>query len=88
MNIEMEPHTQDERVLQIFHVSNCPLSPSEVYRIGREKYNHAWLLTSVRRAICTLTGLGRLEKTGARVDGMYGCPERVWTLKSFDPGGR
>jgi hypothetical protein len=52
------------------------LSPSEVCRLLDYKYP----ITSVRRAINTLTNSGYLDKTDKKKKGFYGKPETVWEL--------
>ena len=73
-----EAKQQQDRVLAIF--STRPgeaLGPSAAWKLGGES---TWLLTSVRRAITVLTGLGLLVKLPDTVPGHYGKPEHQWRL--------
>ena len=76
--------TQDEIILDIFNTFrlNNGLSPSEVESILIETYNKNWPLTSIRRAISTLTDNGKLTKTSKLRGGKYNKNEHVWKFKS------
>ena len=66
---------QNARVLDILR-SLGSASPSQVWiAMGR-----TCPLTSVRRALTTLTEAGMALKTGARHVGQYGRDECVWTI--------
>lgn len=72
---------QNETVLGVFRRLQCPLTPSNVLLY----YPHAPgapmpPLTSIRRAISTLTESGALVKTEAKRKGMFGRNEYCWTL--------
>ncbi len=72
---------QDLRVLAIFkNRASEPLGPSEVWLLGGGDRRDGWLLTSVRRSICTLTKDAKLVKLKALVDGLHGRPEHQWRL--------
>ena len=74
---QLKAGTQDYEILALFKLKGSDLTPSEVLNA----YHH-WNvpLTSVRRAINTLTALGYLEKTKTLRMGMYGKPEHAWRL--------
>lgn len=69
--------TQDVLVLAILRGAKHPMTPSEVWRQGREAGSD-WLLTSVRRSMNTLTQEGMLAKCDTYRQGPYGRPERTW----------
>ena len=70
---------QDAAILVIFQNARGPLSPSDVWRLC-EQAGKQWPLTSVRRAITTLTSAGALTQTGCQKRGIYGRPEYQWSL--------
>ena len=53
------------------------LTPSQAAAIA-EDMGHPWLITSVRRAITTLTERGVLHKTPEKVKGPNKKPEHIW----------
>jgi hypothetical protein len=58
---------------------NEAITPSMVWQ---SLYNGTLVpLTSVRRSINVLTGLGVLEKTTEKKEGLYGRSELCWVLK-------
>lgn len=71
---------QDAAVMAIFrHYAAKELAPSQVWRTGTEG-GRKWLVTSVRRAINTLTNCGALVR-GERIhEGPNGRPEHTWRL--------
>lgn len=75
---------QSETVLAIFQARHTPLSPSQVLELY-PLWGNAPPLTSIRRAITTLTQSGALVKTGAKRKGVYGRQEHVWTLPEAKP---
>ena len=72
--------TQNELILYIFTTWRITddLTPSEVSEILRNSYNKIWPLTSVRRAISTLTNQGKLTKTNKLREGRYGKNTHAW----------
>lgn len=69
--------TQDERVLAILQLFDRPVTPFQV----REKYNQYYRpapITSIRRALNTLTAAGRAEKTDVMRLGDYGKSNYTW----------
>ena len=66
---------QNKEVLAIFLRLKIA-SPSQVH----SRMNTNAPLTSIRRAITTLTTDGHLIKTDTKVDGPFGRPEFVWRL--------
>ena len=75
--------TQNEIILDIFNTFrlNNGLSPSEVESILIETYGKNWPLTSIRRAISTLTDEGKLTKTDKLRGGKYNKNEHIWRFK-------
>ena len=71
---------QDYMVLLIFRGASDALTPSAVWRQGFEAGSD-WLLTSVRRSICTLTKEGLLVKCEGTRASPYGSREHIWKLK-------
>ena len=76
--------TQDQFILGIFNTwrSESGLSPSEVEEILIDSYNKNWPLTSIRRAISTLTDADKLTKTSELREGKYNKNEHVWKFKT------
>lgn len=73
---------QNAMVMGIFLTLMRPLSPSQVL----ENFpGHKPPLTSIRRAITTLTQAGALVKTETKRKGAYGRQEHVWTLPEATP---
>lgn len=72
---------QNAVVLWLFQKARRPLSPSEVHA-NYPLPPGAILppLTSIRRAISTLTKAGALVKTEVKCKGVYGRSEFVWRL--------
>lgn len=72
---------QDEAVLAIFRSEQRPLSPSQVWQIGRD-HGRQWLLTSVRRSITNLADpkCGVLVRLNETRQGPYSRPEHLWCL--------
>ena len=75
--------TQNEFILGIFNTwrINNGLTPSELEEILIESYDKNWPLTSIRRAMSTLTEQGKLTKTNKLREGKYNKNEHVWQIK-------
>ncbi len=70
--------TQDERIYEYFHNNwHAEMSPSQVQNCLAMTDVP---LTSIRRAITSLTNEGKLVKTDRKVRGPYGRPEHCWRL--------
>jgi hypothetical protein len=69
--------TQDVRVFLVFQYARRPLSPSQVLR-QLDAMGVRMLLTSVRRAISTLTKEGLLRKLDSCAMGAYARIEHTW----------
>lgn len=67
---------QNDVIMEIFKHHNHSLSPSDVLKLFPAP---APPLTSIRRAITTLTHQGFLKKTERTKRSMYGRPEHIWT---------
>jgi|TARA_Y100000310_G_scaffold135869_2_gene134789 hypothetical protein len=80
---------QDELIYSIFvsdslafHVNNAGLTPDEVHEITGSNYYKEWPITSIRRAINTLTKDGKLAKTDELRTGGHGKKTHVWKLNT------
>ena len=77
---KVKAYTQEEYIMDIFHDRGLiKMTPSEVCYIFCEEYKDV-PLTSIRRAINTLTNKGKLVKTDIMREGIYGKPEHCWKL--------
>lgn len=78
-----EAKAQNENVLKLFQEHRV-LSPCECWKLYKAKYSKHVLLTSIRRAITTLTVHktmgGKLIKTSIKVTSPYGAKEYVWKI--------
>ena len=70
--------TQNERIYEYFH--NRPGASKSPSQMQAELGMHNVPLTSIRRAMTTLTKEGRLEKTWRKVKGPYNRDEFCWKL--------
>ena len=83
---EEKAMTQEEAIKNIFftkkwiHEETGILTPSEVCLIYNIDYKDNTPITSIRRAINTLTNKGKLIKTDKMKEGSYGKPEHCWRL--------
>lgn len=76
-----QANRQEAAVLALFRRHpGCALSPSTVCALLNKMLGRQWLLTSIRRAITSLTDQGLLEKTSRKVIGPQGRPEYQWQL--------
>jgi hypothetical protein len=75
--------TQDEIILNVFNTwrESDGLTPSEVEEILIHHHDKNWPLTSIRRAISTLTDAGKLTKTNKLRGGKYNKNEHIWKFK-------
>lgn len=74
---------QNAMVMRVFNTITWPLSPSQVLSYFPAPQPP---LTSIRRAISTLTKAGALVKTEAKRKGMFGRSEFCWCLpEANDP---
>lgn len=79
---------QNDTVLLVYRAVGAPLSPSQVLSYWPYKARCEGRmppLTSIRRAITTLTQAGALVKTETKRKGVYGRMEHVWTLPEAQP---
>jgi len=73
---------QDELVLAIFVLNKGALfTPYEIQNILRDDYDKLYPITSIRRAINTLTEREALEKTTIRKKGPFGATNYCWKYK-------
>lgn len=70
---------QDQRVLAVYRCANRPLTPSEAH-LQLEACGHREPITSIRRAIHTLTKAGALVKLAQTERGPWGSLEHFWAL--------
>jgi Fe2+ or Zn2+ uptake regulation protein len=76
-----QANRQEAAVLALFRRHpDCLLSPSTVCALLNKMLERQWLLTSIRRAITSLTDQGLLEKTSKKVIGPHGRAEFQWRL--------
>jgi len=76
-----QANRQEAAVLALFRRHpDCLLSPSTVCALLNKMLERQWLLTSIRRAITSLTDQGLLEKTSRKVIGPQGRPEYQWKI--------
>ena len=69
---------QDELILRIFMVGlNYSFTPDEIEALC-QRWNKNWPITSIRRAINTLTKRGNLTKTSELRKGKYGKNTHTW----------
>ena len=75
--------TQDEIILDIFNTwrQSDGLTPSEIEEILIHHHDKNWPLTSIRRAISTLTDSGKLTKTNKLRGGKYNKNEHICKFK-------
>lgn len=74
--------TQERAILWIFFRHNAKMTPFEVSAL----LGDPWPITSVRRAINTLTEQGLLEKCDEMRNGQYGKPNHTWRLVGGNRG--
>ena len=77
-------YKQDDAILTIYRHARGPLSPSDVWA-QCERAGKGWPITSIRRAITTLTGTGELERLDVQKAGIYGKPEHLWVVPMPPP---
>ena len=69
---------QDELILRIFMIApNDSFTPDEIEE-ACQRCNRDWPITSIRRAISTLTKHGNLTKTSELREGKYGKKTHAW----------
>ena len=75
--------TQEQRILRFairFHGQNSSFAPSAIARSVFE--GEGVPITSVRRAMTSLTKRGDLLKSAMMIVGPYGKPEHLWTVSA------
>lgn len=72
---------QEERIFQIMKLFGGKFTPLGVHTKYEELYYKA-PITSIRRAMTTLTNNGRLIKLKEMRHEIYGKPNHLWTVKS------
>ena len=69
---------QDDLILRIFMIApNDSFTPDEIEE-ACQRCNKNWPITSIRRAISTLTKHGNLTKTSELREGKYGKKTHAW----------
>lgn len=75
---ELKASRQNDKVLKLFQDHpHQDFTPAQVYLMFGQQYP----LTSIRRAITTLTSTGELVKTDHKRKGLYGENNCTWILK-------
>ena len=73
-------YTQEESIMDIFSDrALMNMTPSDVWHIYCQEFKGV-PLTSIRRAITSLTNRQQLIKTDKMREGIYGKPEHCWRL--------
>ena len=73
---------QDVLILLVFaRNKKSILTPFEVQEILSSDFNRSLPITSVRRAINTLTNINALDKTNIKRKGVYGKTNYCWKYK-------
>ena len=67
---------QEVAILALFRDAQRPLAPSELFHMLDGRYP----ITSIRRAMTTMTHKRALVKTAMKSMGMYGRYEHLWRL--------
>ena len=82
---EIRTGTQNAKILQIFReYPDRMFTPFDIYRHYRNiGYEYNTPITSIRRAITTLTDMGYLEKCADTRAGEYGEKNHLWRLKKI-----
>lgn len=76
---------QNDLIAAIFTANpDKNFSPSQIHKIFASRFDRHNPLTSIRRAISTLTKEGVLEKMDKTIPGPYAEPEHLWKLKYYD----
>ncbi len=74
---------QEGEILRLFKrqfakKKSAEFSPSQIHNRIWYQDDKNYPITSVRRALTNLTGMGLLEKTNKKRMGPYGRPEYIW----------
>ena len=73
---------QDELVLRLFQIHpNETFTPDEIEGMCN-RCDRGWPITSIRRAISTLTKYGNLTKTSELREGKYGKKTHTWKFST------
>ena len=74
---------QNELILRIFMLTpNNTFTPDEI-QTACESYQRNWPITSIRRAISTLTDQAKLTKTNNLREGKHGKKTHIWKYNSI-----
>ena len=77
-------YIQEESIMDIFSDRQLMnMTPSDVWHIYCQEFKGV-PLTSIRRAITSLTNRQELIKTDKMREGIYGKPEHCWRLAKAD----
>lgn len=79
LNFREHAAKQNDIVLYVFQKQQKPLTPFDVYK-HLEKKGYNWPITSIRRAITSLTDDGKLRKLEVLKNEMYGKPNHQWEI--------
>jgi len=73
---------QDELILKLFQINpNDTFTPDDIKEMCN-RCNRIWPITSIRRAISTLTKHGNLAKTSELREGNYGKKTHTWRFST------
>lgn len=75
----LKAEKQTDRVLAILKQRKIPMTPFGVHEVYVRYYGDC-LITSIRRAISTLTAQDKLIKTRLMKDEVYGKPNYKWII--------
>jgi len=79
---EAKTRKQDDIILEIFeYYPERRYTPADIENIVRYNYGRYWPITSIRRAITTLTKAGKLRKTKELQRGNYGKMTHCWIIR-------
>ena len=76
--------TQNELIYHLMMLKPQGYTPSDLFNHLAKEWNSdgvsSWPITSIRRALSTLTDAGKLTKTNKLRKGMYGKKEHIWRI--------
>lgn len=75
---------QQQEIYNLFvHMPTALLTPFQVQQEMQVR-GFDWPITSVRRAMTDLTGMGKLQKSFFQFIGAYGKPNHAWKLNAHN----
>ena len=76
---ETQTLKQEDFIMQVFEGSNGAAIADQIY-LACKSLGKNWPITSIRRAISTLTKAGKLTKTNELRMGRHGKKTHVWRI--------